>query len=62
MSKPETKNDQTLSGDRRALAICLKSSHNKPLSNERLIQLVKLMARQAAEDDYARSIIQSQPR
>ncbi len=42
----------------RSLEIAQNVSHNKilPQSNERLIQLVKLLARQAAEDDYAQSI------
>ncbi len=35
------------------LEISTNVSHNKTLSNERLIQLVRLLARQAAEHDYA---------
>lgn len=44
------------------LDVFINVSHNKPLSNERLIQLVKLLARQAAEADYAQSIIHSKSR
>ena len=41
-------------GEQNALDISVKVSHNKALSKERLIQIVKLLARQAAEDDYAK--------
>jgi len=44
------------------LDIIANVSHNKTLSHERLIQLVKLLARQAAEADYAQSIIHSKSR
>jgi hypothetical protein len=44
------------------LDISINASHNKALSNERLIQLVKLLARQAAEHDYAQSLINSKSR
>lgn len=48
-------------GDPIDLDISVKVSHNKALSKERLIHLAKLLARQAAEDDYAK-ITKSKPR
>ena len=46
-------------GEKR-LDISINMSHNRPLSRQSVIRLVKLLARQAAEEDYLRSIIRNQ--
>lgn len=62
MSKTFNKNDRILNDALKSLDICQNVSHNKALSKQRLIHLVKLLARQAAEEDYAQTIIQPQSR
>lgn len=62
MSKKFNKKDLILNDDLKTLDICEIVSHNKTLSKQRLIELVKLLARQAAEEDYAQSIIHPQSR
>lgn len=62
MSKVErNKKKLALIGDQNALDILVNVSHNKALPKKRLIQLVKQLARQAAEDDYAQ-LIKSKPK
>jgi hypothetical protein len=59
MSKFKTNKGLILKDGQKRLDISINVSHNKPLSNKRLIQLVKLLARQAAKEDYLQSILQS---
>ena len=56
MSRIEEKKTLTGNDGRKRLDIFIKLSHNSDLSDKSLIQLVKLLARQAAEEDFARSI------
>ncbi len=42
------------------LDLSINVSHNRNLSDKGIIQIVKLLARQAAEEDYLQSIIQDQ--
>ena len=60
MSRSKT-NIGLISNDaKKRLDISINVSHNRPLSNHSVIQLVKLLARQAAEEDYRQSIIRNQ--
>ena len=43
----------------KTLDFSINVSHNRPLSDRGLIQLVKLLARQAAKEDYMQSILHS---
>ena len=54
MSKVKQNKQLASIGGQNRLDISVNVSHNKTLSKERLIHLVKLLARQAAEDDYAK--------
>ena len=44
--------------DQKRLDFSINMSHNNMLSNNNVIRLVKLLARQAAEEDYMQSFIQ----
>lgn len=60
MSRSKT-NIGLISNDaQKPLDISINMSHIRALSNEAVIQLVKLLARQAAEEDYRQSIIRNQ--
>lgn len=52
MSDPLKKNRIQLKPDE-GLEICPKVSHNEYLSDTRIVEFVKLLARHAAESDYA---------
>ena len=56
--KPDTGRISNDGGKR--LDISINMSHNRPLSRQSVIQLVKLLARHAAEEDYLQSIIRDQ--
>ena len=56
MSKLKEKKTLIRKDDQKRLDIFINLSHNKHLSDNGLIQLVKLLARHAAEEDFARSI------
>ncbi len=56
MTRNSDKKELILGGDQKRLDISINVSHNKALSNKRLIEFVKLLARKAAEADYAQSI------
>lgn len=58
MTKPKTNKNLILNDKNKRLDISINVSHNKTLSDKSLIQIVKLLARQAAEEDYMQSIIQ----
>ena len=62
MTRNNNKKELIKNDVQRQLDISENTSHNKTLSNDRLIQLVKLLARQAAEEDYAQSIRHSKSR
>ena len=57
INKKLIKND-----DQKPLDISINTSHNRYLSDKGIIQLVKLLAHQAAEEDYMQLIIQDQGR
>jgi hypothetical protein len=59
MTKPKTNKNLIKNKDQKRLDISINTSYNRPLSDKSLIQIVKLLARQAAEEDYLQSIIQS---
>ena len=56
MSGSKRNNKLISNEDQKRLDITINTSHNKVLSDNSVIQLVKLLARQAAEEDYMRSI------
>jgi hypothetical protein len=58
MNRFKKDNYPTGNKDNKALEISIEVRNNS-VSNKRIIQLVKLMARQAAEEDYAQSLLQS---
>ena len=60
MGKVKEKKTLIRDNDRKRLDFSINLSHNKHLSDKGLIQLVKLLARQSAEEDFARSINLSQ--
>lgn len=60
MSKSKADINLISNNGQKRLDISINVSHNRPLSNESVIQLVKLLARQAAEEDYRQSIIRNQ--
>ena len=60
MRKPPKNKNLIKNEDQKALDISINTSHNRLLSNKGVIQLVKLLARQAAEEDYMQSIIRNQ--
>ncbi len=62
MTKPKTNKNLIKNKDQKRLDISINTSHNRPLSDNSVIQLVKLLARQAAEEDYLQSITQSKSR
>lgn len=55
MSKVNRDKKLGSNGEQNRLDISVNVSHNKTLSKKRLIQLVKQLARQAAEEDYAKN-------
>ncbi len=60
MSKLKPNTGLVSNDDQKRLDISINMSHNKVLSDKSVIQLVKLLARQAAEEDYLRLIIRNQ--
>ncbi len=56
MTKPKTHENLIKNDDQKRLDISINMSHNRTLSDNSLIQLVKLLARQAAEEDYLQLI------
>jgi len=59
MSKLKKHKISFLNDDQKRLDISINTSHNSNISDKSVIQLVKLLAKQAAEEDYLQSIIQS---
>lgn len=59
MSKFKKHKNLNQNDNQKRLDISINKSHNRYLSDNSVIQLVKLLARQAAEEDYLQSIIQS---
>ncbi len=62
MSKSKTHKKLIKNEDQKRLDISINTSHNRSLSDNSVIQLVKLLARQAAEEDYLQSITNSKSR
>lgn len=62
LKKPQKNKNLIKNGDQKTLDITINMSHNKTLSDKDVIQLVKLLARKAAEEDYMQSITDSKSR
>lgn len=58
MSKPKKHKNLIKNDNQKRLDISINKSHNRHLSDKSVIQLVKLLARQAAEEDYLQSFNQ----
>ena len=59
MSKRKTDINPTSNDGQKQLDISVNVSHKGTLSRKNVIRLVKLLARQAAQEDYRRSILHS---
>ena len=57
MRKSKTKINLIVNDGKKRFDISINVSHDKPLSDKSIIRLVKLLARQAAREDYMQSII-----
>lgn len=62
MKEPEKNKNLIKNEDQKGLDVSINVSHNRVLSDKGVIQLVKLLARKAAEEDYMQSITHSKSR
>jgi len=56
LTKPKNNKSLISNEDQKRLDISINVSHNRYLSDKGIIRLVKLLARQAAEEDYMQLI------